>query len=187
MRSRISTSLPNGRSSPRHSFIRLRSRSGIRSRRSRLLQVFRRKRKEKDNFLDTAKNVLNNIAATGQSTRKYYQRRLPSDTSKDYYFMQRDTGNIESITVEYGFLDSTGDDVNQLKNNWKNYAEATVKAITSYIGAPYIPISDDYYVVQKGDSLWSISKKYNITVDELKNLNNLTSNTLSIGQILKIK
>ena len=31
--------------------------------------------------------------------------------------MQRDTGNTESITVEYGFLDSTGDDVNQLKNN----------------------------------------------------------------------
>ena len=40
------------------------------------------------------------------------------------------------------------------------------------------------YVVQKGDSLWSIAKKYNTTVDNLKNKNNLTSNLLSIGQVL---
>ena len=42
--------------------------------------------------------------------------------------------------------------------------------------------SDNIYVVQKGDSLWSIAKKYNQTVDELKEKNNLTNNLLSIGQ-----
>lgn len=42
------------------------------------------------------------------------------------------------------------------------------------------------YTVIKGDSLYSIAKKYNITVDELKKLNNLSSNLLSIGQILKV-
>lgn len=40
--------------------------------------------------------------------------------------------------------------------------------------------------INKGDTLYSIAKKYNTTVDELKKLNNLTSNTLSIGQTLKI-
>ncbi len=40
--------------------------------------------------------------------------------------------------------------------------------------------------VNKGDTLYSIAKKYNTIVDELKKLNNLTSNTLSIGQTLKI-
>ena len=43
------------------------------------------------------------------------------------------------------------------------------------------------YTVQKGDSLYSIAKKYNITVDKLKQLNNLTSNLLSIGQILIVR
>ena len=40
--------------------------------------------------------------------------------------------------------------------------------------------------VSKGDTLYSIAKKYNTTVDELKKLNNLTNNTLSIGQTLKV-
>ena len=34
--------------------------------------------------------------------------------------------------------------------------------------------------------MWGIAKQYNITVDELKKENNLTSNSLTIGQILKI-
>ena len=42
------------------------------------------------------------------------------------------------------------------------------------------------YTVKKGDSLWSIAKKYNTSVNTIKSKNNLTSNTLSIGQKLKI-
>ena len=41
-----------------------------------------------------------------------------------------------------------------------------------------------YYTVQKGDTLYSISKRYNTTVTHLKSLNNLKSNELSIGQSL---
>lgn len=43
------------------------------------------------------------------------------------------------------------------------------------------------YEVQKGDTLYSISKKYNLLVNDLKQINNLSANTLSIGQKLKVK
>jgi len=43
-----------------------------------------------------------------------------------------------------------------------------------------------FYQVQKGDTLYSISKKFNLGVNELKEKNNLVANTLSVGQQLKI-
>ena len=42
------------------------------------------------------------------------------------------------------------------------------------------------YTVQKGDSLWAIASKYNVSVDDIKKANNLSSNLLSIGQKLTI-
>ncbi|WP_456377598.1 glucosaminidase domain-containing protein [Lutibacter sp.] len=40
------------------------------------------------------------------------------------------------------------------------------------------------HIVVKGDTLYSISRKYGLTVDELKQMNNLTNNEISIGQKL---
>ena len=135
-----------------------------------------------------AKRILENIGATGQTTRKYYQRRLPSDTSKDYYFIHRNTGNLEPLIVEYGFIDNTKD-VEFLKENYEELAEAVISAVANYIGVPYTPpegLITNTYVVQKGDTLYSIANKLGTTVSELKKENNLTSNTLQIGQVLRI-
>lgn len=40
------------------------------------------------------------------------------------------------------------------------------------------------YKVQSGDSLWSIGRKFGISVEKLKKLNNLPNNNLKIGQLL---
>ncbi len=134
-----------------------------------------------------ARKIANEFENAGQNVRKYYQRRLPSNPAKDYYYIMRDTPNNETVIVEYGFADSTGDDISQLKNNWQKLAEAVTKAIVEYAGGKYVaPIDSNYYTVKSGDSLWSISRKFGITVDELKNANNLSSNLLSIGQNLII-
>ena len=135
-----------------------------------------------------ARRILENIGATGQETRKYYQRRLPSDTSKDYYFIHRNTGNLEPLIVEYGFIDNTKD-VEFLKENYEELAEAVISAVANYIGVPYKApngLITNTYVVQKGDTLYSIANKLGTTVSELKKENNLTSNTLQIGEVLRI-
>ena len=43
------------------------------------------------------------------------------------------------------------------------------------------------YIVKKGESLYSIAKKHDLTVQKLKELNNLVLNNLSIGQKLKLQ
>ncbi len=131
--------------------------------------------------------ILNNLGNVGLKKRKIYQRRLPSNNSKDYYFIHRNTGKTEPVIVEYGFIDNVNDN-DFFKNNYKELAEAVIKAVLEYKGIPYVPskVNIDTYTVVAGDTLYSIANRYGITVKELKTLNNLSSDILSIGMILNV-
>ena len=116
-----------------------------------------------------ASDIADSLADNGYVVDKYYQLRLPSDTSKDYYYITRNTSPAETIIIEYGDI-----------ANIPLLGDSVGSAIYSYINRSNI------YIVKNGDSLYSIARKYNTTVDELKKLNNLSSNVLNIGQVLKI-
>ena len=139
-----------------------------------------------------AQSVLNNIGEAGQIKRKIYQRRLPENPNKDYYYILRETGNLEPILIEYGFIDNIND-ASKLKNNLEDYAEAVVKAVAEYAGYDYvkpgeiIDINKEIYIVKRGDTLYSIARDNNISVAELKNINNITNNTIYVGQELYLK
>lgn len=72
-------------------------------------------------------------------------------------------------------------DLNYIPNEKEMVEELTIE--------PKNTINQDLfsYVVQKGDTLYSISKKFDLQVDDLKQKNNLSANTLSIGQRLVVK
>ena len=130
---------------------------------------------------------MKNLSLAGQTIRKAYQRTLPSNPEKDYYFIHRNTGNTQPLIVEYGFIDDTSQQNQFLNNNYKELAEAVIKSILEYKNLPYSPPktnSQRIYIVKKGDTLYSIAQRYNITVDELKKQNQLSTNQLTIGQSL---
>ena len=93
--------------------------------------------------------------------RKYYQRRLPGDPSKDYYFIQRLTGKTQPVLIEHGFIDNDRD-LNKLKNNLLDYGEAVVRAVANYTGTKYTPpgVSGDTYTVQRGDTFFMGNNEY---------------------------
>ena len=139
---------------------------------------------------ELAKNILDEIGNAGQIKRKVYQRVLPENPSQDYYYIMRETPDATALLIEYGFIDNPNDVV-KLQNNITDYAEAVVKAVSNYIGVKYVSpsgevIDSNTYIVRKGDTLYSISRMFNMSVNELKRLNNLTNDNLSIGQVLLI-
>lgn len=82
----------------------------------------------------------------------------------------------------------------------RKYPEKLISIIERYdlqkydaevLGDAYVKYEDEMgdfsmYYVERGESLYSISKKFNISIDDLKTMNNLSSTSLSIGQKLKI-
>lgn len=139
------------------------------------------------NNSNLASSLAENLDDAGLTVSKYYQRRSENDTSKDYYNIQKDTGLIETIIVNYGNINNINEATN-IKNEWEDYAEAVVKSLANYTNVPYYKEgeSQEIYTVKKGDSLWKIASKYNTTVEKLKSANNLKTNTLSVGQKLVI-
>lgn len=133
-----------------------------------------------------ASRIAGNLEDAGIDVTKYYQLRNSIDTSQDDDYLINNTKNNQTIVIDYGYINNI-DDANLIKNNYKDLAEAIVKSIVEYSSINYYPNDlNGYYVVKKGDSLYSIASINNTTVNKIKELNDLSSNVLQIGQLLKL-
>ncbi len=74
----------------------------------------------------------------------------------------------------------------------KLHANRVLDQINSNIGVPQqdsiakTSPDDKIYTVKQGDTLYNISKRFGITVDELKALNRMGDNGIRIGQKLVV-
>ena len=101
-----------------------------------------------------------------------------------------DPGNVIDYTVR------SGDTLWLLANRYGTTVDAIkrLNGLTSdnlSIGQVLrIPVSQTQqyitYTVRSGDTLWLLANRYGTTVDAIKRLNGLTSDNLSIGQVLRI-
>lgn len=99
--------------------------------------------------------------------------------------------SLSSIAAKYGVT------VAQLKewNNLKSNHIYKGKKLVIYSGNPkYITASTSIhtnrsitkYKIRKGDSLSEIATKFGVTIAQIKKWNNINTNTLKIGQVIKI-
>lgn len=118
--------------------------------------------------------ISNELKNVGLPIRNVYQR--AGKTGKDYYFILRGTSPNNAMIIEYGFADNNND-TDRLLYEWPALSEAVVKAITDYYQIPYTK-PKTIHIVRPNESLYSISQKYNTTIDNIKNQNNLTSDLI---------
>ena len=130
--------------------------------------------------------IMDKVNAYGLPTDKFFQRRLPGDTAKDYYYILRDTGNTQALLLEYGYVDNA-ENARLLKTRLQDYAEGVISGLAEYLGFTYTPpAGESVYIVESGDTIESIAQKLGITVAELKAYNNLNNDELTVGQVLLV-
>ncbi len=122
-------------------------------------------------------NLTSNSLSIGQVV-KLNEGEAP--TNKDTYI-------VKSGDTLYGIANSYGMTVDELKrmNNLTSNV-LSIGQVLKVSGSTEPSDVDDYYIVKPGDSLYKIANMFNTSVNELKRVNNLTSNLLSVGQRLLI-
>ena len=88
----------------------------------------------------------------------------------------------------YGISNQYGVSVTELAN-LNNVTAETLQIGQNLIIPSKSGINPDnmfLYTVKKGDSLYSIAMKYDIDVNSIKNLNYLTSDSIYVGQVIRI-
>ena len=101
-----------------------------------------------------------------QMSRQDSSEAAPSDLSPS-----SDTSLSEPSLSEFGLSDLSFDE-----SDFKDFGE--IDSTSSGEAT--------YYTVQRGDTLYRISKEHGVTVGQLKDWNNLAGNTISIGQRLVV-
>ena len=102
----------------------------------------------------------------------------PTSISYTTYIVKKGD-NLYTIAKNYNIS------VNAIQN--LNNLNSTVLSVGQTLKIPSTGNTGQItYIVKSGDSLYSIAKKYNTSVDNIKRKNNLTSNILSVGQKLLI-
>ncbi|WP_085508609.1 LysM peptidoglycan-binding and 3D domain-containing protein [Thalassobacillus devorans] len=100
----------------------------------------------------------------------------------EYVVNKGDT--LWGISQEYNLTVETLKDLNNLKSNII-YPDDKL-TVSNEQGTPAVS-SADYYTVKSGDTLWGISQEHGVSVDELKNWNQISTTTIYPGDQLSLK
>lgn len=103
------------------------------------------------------------------------------------------SSDIPSVLIETGFISNHREERNLNSSaHQQKLANAIFKSVDNYFannapdGTYYASVSYKQHKVSRGESLSVVAQRYNVSVGQLKSVNNLNSNVVRIGQTLKI-
>ena len=151
-------------------------------------------------------NTLGQVPTKDPLTTKIYrEEKVVSFKSVTQLYKVRRGDNLGEISDKYGVSIAEIKKWNKLKSNnvslGRNLKIITnqriVSTVKKLIKSDTVASNDkakgesadkptDFYIVEQGDNLSTIAKKYNVTVQELKQWNNLQGNSIQLESKLKI-
>ena len=120
---------------------------------------------------DSFTHVVKKGESLGSIARKYH---VTVSSIKSWNHLKRETIHVGQKLKIY----RSGAPMAQVGKKSTSQSNSSGKQATSTVKT---------HTVKKGETLSSISRKYGCTVNDLKKWNNLKSNTVKVGQKLKIK
>lgn len=130
-------------------------------------------KKLQNNLLDYVEGV---VKAVSEYTNTPYS--LPGSNQEGDYYTVKFGDTLYSIAKNYNI---TPNDIIEYNN-----LPTTVLTVNQTLKIPTTQINPNTYIVKAGDTLYSIAQSFNTTVTNIKDLNNLYNNNLTIGQELII-
>jgi N-acetylmuramoyl-L-alanine amidase len=142
----------------------------------------------KEHSLGVSFGVAKNVIKELKKITKMHKK-----TPQNGNFAVLKSSDIPSILVETGFISNHKEEKNL---TWSKHQQRLADAIHQGIKNHFLahPLTGSYFAsmgykkhkVRSGESLSVLAKRYNISMSKLKSLNQLKSNSLRIGQTLKI-
>ncbi|MGG0451205.1 LysM peptidoglycan-binding domain-containing protein [Priestia megaterium] len=156
---------------------------------------------KKWNGLSSTLIYANQTLQIGSTSTDSSSRSTPTTTSSNH------TYTVKSGDTLYRIAKNNGTSVQQLKD-WNNISShliyvnqvlkisgtgtvssspsAPVQEKTNETQASPAPSNSKSYKVQPGDTMWSVAQRHGISISQLKQWNNLSSNTIYINQVLQV-
>ena len=171
----------------------------------RIASKVRKEKIDRTVVADTTQAVAATQTAQPKESKIYKEEKVVSFKDVTKFHKVRKGDNIGEISEKYGVTIAEVKKWNNLRSNnvplGKNLKiisnERIVSTVKKEIKGEKIAAKkeqkldttskpSDFYVVQQGDNLSSIAKKFNVSVEDLKQWNDLSSNTVQLESKLKI-
>jgi N-acetylmuramoyl-L-alanine amidase len=140
--------------------------------------------------LAVGEKILDELAKVGSMHRR---------TVQQAGFIVLKSPDVPSILVETAFISNPAEEVKlKSESHRANLAHAILAGIRTYfytnpprdtriaMNLRRSPVPQVDYVISRGDTLSEIAARYNVSVTDLKTANNLSGNTVRVGQTLRI-
>ena len=143
--------------------------------------------KQTNTSVDNIKKENNLVSNTLQIGQILEIPEASTSTKRYFSYTVKSGDNLYQIARKYGTTLQEIKNLNNLVSNLLSVGQTLKIPITIEEDTTITIPEYEIYTVKKGDSLYTIAKKFNTTVNEIMKTNSLGSTTLSINQQLKIK